>query len=90
MQQTKIGRSLQRRTESMSRKKWFVTFGQRYRIEEHPFLPGAHPDGWVTIIADTMDEARQKAFEALGQHWSMIYDNIDPEWYPMGELARFE
>lgn len=61
-----------------------MTFGQRYRTEDHPtFLP-AHPDGYVVI--DVPDDryahaeaggnevaAREAAFALLGSQWSHLY-----------------
>lgn len=69
-----------------------VTFGQRFRREVHARLPLAHPDGWVTIVADDYSDARLLAIVNLGTEWSGIYDG-DPfvdevEFYPRGELAR--
>jgi hypothetical protein len=81
-----------------------VTFGQRYATETHPMFGGAHPDGWVTIIAPTRHRARCRVVEELGAHWCDLYgpddgppwdgwDGWDDEWwerlFPLGELARW-
>lgn len=63
-----------------------LTVGQKYRTEKHP--QGLHPDGWVTINADTYDEARQKAFQNFDLSWAFIYsvDELDDKMFPRGEL----
>jgi len=70
-----------------------VTFGQQYPREDHPRLPQiAHHDGWLTIIADTYDDARDLTLRLCGQHWSMLYDSTEHAGmdllYPLGELLR--
>ena len=71
-----------------------VTFGQRYRREEHPTFPAAHPDGWVTILAYDDAGARAIAFSMFDQYWSFMYGPADrpqkywDETFPAGELAR--
>ncbi len=72
-----------------------VTFGVKYRSAPHPAFGKAHPDGWVTIVAPDEDTARKAAVDLLGDHWAFIYDPsaLDPawdEWFPLGELHRFE
>lgn len=71
-----------------------ITFGMRYRNEEHPM--GWHPDGWVTIIASTYERAREIAWQECAP-WGFIYDRLDresgrfnPELHPMGSLATFD
>lgn len=68
---------------------FYVTFGQRYRTEAHPYLPTATPDGWVRIIAETEADARRIACEFLGERWSFLYKatHFDDHLYPDGELA---
>lgn len=70
-----------------------ITFGQQYPREPHPRLPDiAHHDGWLTIIANDEDAARELAFQIAGEHWSMIYrpTPADDFWgiFPLGELLR--
>lgn len=72
-----------------------VTFGQRYRREEHPAFPKAHPDGWLTVVADDENKARAWAFEFLGDRWAFLqaepFDRDDWDGhYPLGELHRVE
>lgn len=71
-------------------KEYFVTFGQQYRHEPHPKAKYAHPDGWLTIVAETMKEAREKAFAELGDKWGFIYehDDFQRHYFPEGELHR--
>jgi hypothetical protein len=71
-----------------------VTFGQRYAKEPHPTWTAAHPDGWVTVIADDCKTARRWAYANFGIHWCDLYEadahpSTDAELYPLGELARF-
>lgn len=68
---------------------FYVTFGQRYRTEAHPYLPTATPDGWVRIVAETEADARRIACEFLGEHWAFLYKAADfnDHLYPDGELA---
>jgi hypothetical protein len=55
----------------------------------------AHPDGWVTVVADDYGLAREWTIENFGTAWSDLYDadehkSTDAELYPLGELARFD
>jgi hypothetical protein len=79
--------------------KFFLTFGQRYAREPHPTFPKAHPDGYVVIEADLYEDAREKACEVVGLHWSDLYRQ--DEWFrlgdvtlesmfPLGELAHYK
>lgn len=55
-----------------------ITFGQRYRTETHPAGEWIHPDGYVIIVADDEQIARDKADAVFGKEgWSMIYDDLD-------------
>lgn len=66
---------------------FYMTVGQKYARERHPH--DLDPDGWVLIIAETLDEAREKAFDTYGNDWSMVYEeeDFDSMFYPMGCLA---
>lgn len=71
-----------------------ITFGQKYRRELHPTFGGAHPDGWLTIMADDEDAARATAVGWLGTKYSSLanaaaYDDWDA-YFPLGELHRIE
>lgn len=67
--------------------KFMVTFGQKYRREEHPC--GGHPDGWFELEAESQGEAREKANAAMGRTWAFIYAEtiFDAEFYPKGKLG---
>lgn len=70
---------------------FYVTFGGKYAREAHPRLSVAHPDGWVTIEADDYEQARAATVALLGTAWCWLHDTPrDPEWFPAGELARFD
>lgn len=75
-------------------KKWYLTFGVQYSREPHPTWPGAHPDGWVVILAPTEPAARELAIAHFKLHWSMLspdaYFPVElnkQKYYPRGELA---
>jgi hypothetical protein len=55
---------------------YIVTFGQKYRHEDHPILGAVRvlPDGWVMIIAPSQSAAHAAAHHCLGTAWSFIYD----------------
>jgi monoamine oxidase len=63
-------------------KEYRVTFGLKYRTNEHPTWPKAHPDGWLTVIAENENMARR--FTAAGEH------QADWDLYFKGELGRIE
>lgn len=66
--------------------KYYITFGQKYRNEKHP--GGGHPDGWVTVYANSMGEARALISNVLGIQWAFIYDETDfkADHFSKGEL----
>lgn len=68
---------------------YYVTFGQKYRREDHP--QGGHPDGYATIHAPSYETARETAFKHLGSTWAFIYeaDELNHEDYERGELMTF-
>lgn len=71
-----------------------VTFGQRYQLELHPRLDGAHPDGWLAVIAPDEFSARVAVIDRIGRYWSCIYHPDEDGYptadglYPRGEIAR--
>lgn len=75
---------------------FYVTFGDQYRREPHPYFPGAHPDGYLKVMAQDEVAARLLCFRMMDSKWSMIYPEAefweDPEdvakWYPLGELGQ--
>lgn len=83
-----------------------ITFGQRERHEEHPTFPAAHPDGYVTIVAEDYDAARNIAIRHLGRRFAFQYEQPAEGWAnhwtttgvnsahwrsgPLRELARWD
>lgn len=74
-------------------KEWAVTFGQRYRREEHPALGDMPelPDGYWVIYAPDYDAARSEVFNQFGSRWSdfMLMSDFMQDayrFYPMGRL----
>lgn len=69
--------------------KFFLTFGVQYRHEQHPFWAGAHPDGWLTVMAPDEDAARRLIRPYIGNRYAFIYEEsrFKPEYHPLGELA---
>jgi hypothetical protein len=72
---------------------FFVTFGQQYTREPNPGFEAAHPDGWLVIEANSLEDARSAVAHALGNHWSNLYTKEEfmtdaARLYPRGELGR--
>jgi hypothetical protein len=71
-------------------KNFYITFGQKYGREPHPSGLNIHPDGYVRIEADSESEARDIAFDTLGEYWAFCYHEksflSDISYYPIGEL----
>ena len=76
-------------THSKTVTKFHFTFGQKYRHEPHPRGP-AHPDGWVTVEADNVEDAVQIMSEHYGDMWASCYTehSFNPDLFPRGELVR--
>lgn len=71
------------------------TFGMKYSREEHPAFPAAHPDGWLTILARSEEQARAVAWAVIGAAWAFCYAEPfdEAKWaqdHPLGELARID
>jgi len=64
----------------MTKKEFYVTFGQR-----SPFK-----DGWVTILASGPEEAKAEADEVFGNHYSRIYrpEFFEESYFPAGQIGR--
>lgn len=67
-------------------KHFFFTFGVGYAHEPHPYWAGAHPDGYLEVIAPDEDAARLVARKFIGLKWGHVYDRR-PEWAKRGTLA---
>lgn len=75
--------------------KFYLTFGVKYRHEDHPKWLGADPDGWVLIEAPDEPQARRLAHEVLGPYWSMLYPETHfpvelnkRQYYPNGQIGH--
>lgn len=75
-------------------RKFYLTFGVKYRHEVHPHWEGADPDGWVLIEALDEPAARALAQQYLGMFWSMLYPDTHfteelnkRMYYPKGTIA---
>ena len=71
-------------------KKFYVTFGQKYRNEPHP--QKGHPDGWFTFYADNEEDARKMALDYLGNRWAFMYEEneFSRRFYPLGQLKEIK
>jgi hypothetical protein len=76
--------------------KFFVTFGSQYSVEPHPTHRTIHPDGYLTVEAETEMSARRLLANTFADKWSMVYTRDEffksPEdvsrWYPRGEIGQ--
>ena len=71
--------------------KFAVTFGTKYNHEAHPTLGLVCTDGYITIVADSYEEARETANSIFGDAFAFMYD--EEHWpekriSPMGELLE--
>lgn len=68
---------------------FYVTFGVKYRHTTHPVWPGAHPDGYLQVIAPDEEAARLLVRRSIGPFYAFMYteDRFDASWCPMGRLA---
>jgi hypothetical protein len=71
---------------------FYVTFGVKYREEQHPIWPNAHPDGYLTVIAKDESMARRFTAALLATNWAFIYDeeHFNISRWTRGELGRIE
>lgn len=69
-------------------KTFCITFGQKYRYEQHPTCPLAHPDRVALISAMDVESARVIAHSLIGNKWAFIYPETDFDWdkYPKGSF----
>lgn len=50
----------------------------------------AHPDGYVTIVAPSWEEARVTALSELDRFWANLYEERPNEgMFPLGEVGRY-
>lgn len=70
---------------------FYITFGNKYRLEAHPAGEWVHPDGYLVIEATDYSTARQRAFELLGDQFAFIYAWPPSAYlYPLGALKRIK
>lgn len=69
---------------------YHFTFGVQYSHTPHPHWAGAHPDGWLSVLAPTEDAARRVVSRFISNVYAFSYpkDRHDPSYYPLGELAQ--
>lgn len=65
---------------------FYVTFGVMYYHTPHPYWGGAHPGGYLEVLAPDEDAARFLVRSFIGTKWSHMYDR-KPEWAERGRLA---
>lgn len=69
---------------------YYITFSSRYLTQEHPTLPGVvDPHGYITLEAQTYQEALKKAHNAIGPYYDGIVSSryFDKGMYPKGCLG---
>jgi hypothetical protein len=59
---------------------FYLTFGQK-----SPFR-----DGYVLVLADDEETAREEVFYVFGNKWSNLYaeENFKPEYFPAGQIGK--
>lgn len=77
----------------MIKQNYYFTFGQKYAQESHPRYERAHPSGWVRIVAESYEAARNYAItELFGTYFATQYTEKGwrPEFFPGGEIECIE
>lgn len=69
---------------------FYITFGQKYRRENHPSGYDISPDGVVQVVAPNYETARDIAVKSFGQEWSFIYPerHAEMDYYPLGVIME--
>lgn len=68
---------------------YYVTFGSQYAYQPHPTLDWVNPNGYLTIVADSYNEAREYAFALTDGIFAFIYASpLESRHFPLGELKR--
>lgn len=69
---------------------FYITFGQKYRRENHPSGYDISPDGVVQVVAPNYETARDIAVKSFGQEWSFIYpeSHAEMDYYPLGVIME--
>ncbi len=70
--------------------RYYLTFGQKYRREEHPSGKHVHPDGYVVIVAEDYHAARDIVEQLYGRHWADLQteETFDATYYPRCKLLE--
>lgn len=66
---------------------FMLTFGVQYKEEPHPKWADCDPRGWVRIVADDYEQAREIATERFGLYWSQLTPGwrFQRHYFPAGE-----
>lgn len=79
------------------KKNYYLTFGQKYYREPHPWFSKAHPSGLVQVRAYDYASAREYVIGRIGSLWSDLYEasaeqsTLDvAELYPLGVLEVWD
>ncbi len=67
---------------------FYVTFFGSAGPATHPW-GNVDPDGYVTVVADDIVQARAVAMAWFGQAWSYLYEER-PEQHTAGELRKVD
>lgn len=65
---------------------FYVSFGVGYAHSLHPYWMGAHPDGWLEVVAPDEEAARLVVRKYVGLKFGTMYDRT-PGWARRGRLA---
>ena len=67
---------------------YYVTFGQKYRLEPHESGIMVDPDAVIAIEADNRKDATEKTRKLFGLHFHNLYDEAEwgkaKDFYPHG------
>ena len=70
--------------------RFYITFSNRYRTEEHPVQSDIDPDGWVSVEADSLEKAQTRAYEVFNAYYdNLVHEDVfDRAAFSLGELYR--
>lgn len=78
----------------MNLQPFYFTFGFRFSDEEHPAAQvlgiRIHPDGYVTVMAETEGMARDIANRTIKPWCMQNYHQPPKELYPLGNLKTIQ
>ena len=69
---------------------YYVTFGNKYRTEPHPSGIVVNPDGYVTIRAESTNDAYSIALKHFGFNWGAMHYNKETvdKPFPVGSFLE--